>query len=52
MVDAASGAHQGTTLQMEHSKDLKTDEAEMSGELLFFFIICDVCFDMEYFSEK
>ena len=36
MDDAASRAHQRTTLQMKHSKDPKTDEAEMSGELLFF----------------
>ena len=36
MDDAASGAHQGTTLQMKHNKDPGTDEAEMSGELLFF----------------
>ena len=50
--DAANGAHQGSTLQMEHSKDPKTDEAEMSSELLFSYIICDVCFNMEYFSEK
>ena len=39
MDDAASGAHQGTTLQMEHSKDPKTDEGEMSGEFYWTYIL-------------
>ena len=41
-----------TTLQMEHSKDPRTDEAEYLVSCFSFFIICDVCFNLEYFSEK
>ena len=48
--EAANGAHQGTTRQMEHSKYPKTEKAAMSGELLISYIICDLCFKMEYFS--
>ena len=50
MDEAANGAHQGTTRQMEHSKYPKTEKAAMSGELLISYIICDLCFKMEYFS--
>ena len=52
--DDANGAHtkdpQMDDMQMENTKDLLTDEAVMSCELLISYMICAEWLKMEYFT--
>ena len=51
----AQRAHQGMTVQMEHTpcEDPLTDEAALISELLhFFYIICAAWLMFQYFSDE